>query len=90
MSTQRLKDLFAQYGRLAVVTYFVLFALTFAGFAAAISAGVEVESTSGSAGLLGAAYLATKLSQPLRILGTLLLTPLLAAGLQRIRARRVP
>ena len=73
-----------EYGPFALGTYFAIFAIVFAGFAAAISAGFEVEGAAGSVGLLGAAWLATKVTQPLRIAATLALTPLAAAALRRL------
>jgi len=80
-----MKGIFAEYGPLALVLYLTIFAITLAGFAVAISFGVETDSAAGSAGTLAAAWLATKLTQPLRILATLALTPLVAAGLKRLR-----
>lgn len=80
-----MKGIFAEYGTLAIVLYLIIFAITLAGFAVAISFGVETDSAAGSAGTLAAAWLATKLTQPLRILATLALTPLVAAGLKRLR-----
>ena len=74
---ERLKKLFDQYGRIALITYFSIFGLVLAGFAVAVHFGVQLEGTSGAAGTLGMAYAATKLTQPLRILATLVLTPLL-------------
>src|SRR5690606_31849153 len=88
--SDRLKKLLAEYGRLALVTYLVLFALSLAGFAAAIAFGFEVESAAGGAGLLGAAYLGTKAIQPLRIAATLALTPLVARLLGRRGRPAVP
>ena len=75
---ERVKALFAEYGRVAMATYFGLFALVFAGFGLAIALGMHVASAAGQAGVLGAAYVATKLTQPLRIAATLALTPLVA------------
>jgi hypothetical protein len=74
----RLKLLLEQYGPVALVTYFVIFALVLGGFAIAIHMGVHVQSAKGTLGTLGAAYVATKLTQPLRIAATLALTPLVA------------
>jgi hypothetical protein len=82
MNRQRLKTLLAEYGRLAIYTYLVLFVLVLLGFAGAIHLGVRTESTAGKAGLWGAAWLATKLTQPLRILATVALTPLVAQVLK--------
>ena len=80
---QRLEALLREYGSVAVGTYLALFGLTLAGFALAIGVGVEVEAASDGAGTLFAAWVATKLTQPVRILATLALTPLIA----RLRRR---
>lgn len=82
---ERVKSLMAQYGRLALWIYFAIFALVFAGFAVAIGAGLEVEGATQSAGTLAAAYMATKLTQPVRIAATLALTPVVAAVARRLR-----
>lgn len=87
---ERLKTLLEEYGPVAVVIYFSIFALVFAGFAIAISIGVPVESAAGTAGTLGAAYVATKLTQPLRILATLLLTPVIGRLVARFKPRPPP
>lgn len=79
----RFKELLADYGRVALWTYFSIFALVLGGFALAISFGLSVESAEGGVGTLGAAYVATKVTQPLRIFATLGLTPIVAALLQR-------
>lgn len=76
--TVRLKALLETYGPVALGTYFTIFGLVLAGFAVAIHMGVRVESAEGTLGTLGAAYVATKLTQPLRILATLVLTPMIA------------
>jgi hypothetical protein len=60
----------------------VLFVLVLLGFVGAIHLGVRAESTAGKAGLWGAAWLATKVTQPLRILATVALTPLVAQVLE--------
>lgn len=85
---ERFKVLLAEYGRVAFATYFALFALVFAGFGLAIALGVQVASAEGGAGVLGAAYLATKLTQPLRIAATLVLTPLVARVVESFRKPR--
>ena len=85
VTRERLKALLAEHGRVAIGTYLGLFVLVLAGFAAAIAWGIDVESAAGGVGILGAAYLATKAVQPLRIAATLFLTPLVA---QFLRSRR--
>ena len=77
-----MKNLLAEYGRLALYTYLALFGVVLVGFAGAIHLGVHTQSTAGKAGLWGAAWLATKITQPLRILATVALTPLVAQVLK--------
>lgn len=84
MTRERLKTLAREYGRIAIFTYLAIFVVVLSGFALAIWLGVDVHTTAASAGVLGAAYLATKLTQPVRILATVSLTPLVAAGLRRL------
>lgn len=87
MNRQRLKALLAEYGRLAIYIYLVIFVVVLLGFAGAIHLGVQTQSTAGKAGLWGAAWLATKVTQPLRILATVALTPLVA---QVLKLRKKP
>lgn len=79
----RWQALLVEYGNLAVGVYLALFVATLLGFWLAIGAGVEVGGTTAELGRVGAAYAATKLSQPLRIAATAVLTPLLAAWRRR-------
>jgi hypothetical protein len=74
----RLKDLIETYGPLALFLYLALFFAVWAGFAAAIRAGIHVPSTGGQAGVWLGAYVATKFTQPLRIGVTLVITPVVA------------
>ena len=74
----RLKKLLTEYGKLALVVYLAIFALVYTGFFLSISVGVGETGTAGKVGTFGAAWLATKVTQPLRIGATLLLTPLVA------------
>jgi hypothetical protein len=83
MNKERLKNLLAEFGRLGLVIYLILFVVVLVGFVAAIRLGFRVESTAGKAGIWGAAWLATKVTQPLRILATLALTPIVAQLLKR-------
>lgn len=73
-----IKDILAEYGRVALWVYFVIFALVLVGSWAAIHMGWQPEGVAGGMGTLGAAWVATKLTQPLRIGATLVLTPLVA------------
>jgi hypothetical protein len=83
----RLQKLLVEYGSLALWVYFGIFVIVLVGFATAIRLGLNVESTAGTAGVWGAAYLSTKLTQPLRILATLALTPVLMHVLRRLKRR---
>jgi hypothetical protein len=85
VTREKLKSLLAEYGNVALATYFAIFLLTLAGFYIAISLGFKTEGTASGLGVLGAAYVATKLTTPLRIAGTLLATPLVAAVVRKVR-----
>lgn len=84
------KQLLAEYGRVAITVYLVIFAATLLGSWMAIRMGWRPAGAAGNAGTVAAAYLATKLTQPLRIAATVVLTPLVAKVHERItRGRRV-
>lgn len=86
----KLEALLVEYGKIAVAVYLVLFLVVLAAFALALAAGFEVKSAAGAAGTLGGAYLATKLTQPVRILATLALTPAVARLIGRKKSARSP
>lgn len=90
VTREKLKVLLEEYGRIAIGTYLVIWLAVLAGFAIAIASGFRTASTEGGAGVLLGAWLATKLTQPLRIGATLLLTPLVAAVIHRLRRRPKP
>lgn len=88
----RLKQLFDEYGTVALVVWFTIFGLTVAGFYVALSRGMDVGADAGtvsSAGLLGTAYLLTQGTKPVRILATLALTPAVAKVVGRRKAAPV-
>lgn len=76
-----------EYGSIGIVTYFVVFGLTIVGFFIAISAGYEVDGVVGQSSTWFAAWLATKVTQPIRIAVVLALTPIVAAAWHRIRPK---
>ena len=80
--------LLAEYGTVAVIVYFVIFFAVLGGFWLAIRLGWEPSSAVGSVGTFAAAYIATKLTQPLRIGATLVITPFIAKLYERMRGRR--
>lgn len=81
------QNLLAEYGAVAVVVYFAIFFAVLFGFWAAISFGWKPSSTAGSVGVWTAAYIATKITQPFRIVATLAVTPLVARVYERIRGK---
>lgn len=83
-----IKDLLAEYGRVALWVYFVIFAVVLTGSWMAIAMGWQPEGVAGGMGTLGAAWVATKLTQPLRIGATLVLTPLVAKVYERVGGKR--
>lgn len=81
------QNLLAEYGTVAVIVYFVIFFAVLLGFWLGTRFGWRPTSAAGSAGTLAAAYIATKLTQPIRIAATLLVTPLVAKLYERVRGR---
>lgn len=69
-----LKNVFAEYGAIAVVVYLTLFTVVLVGSYFAIRLGWTPGGVAGQAGAWTAAYLVTKIAQPLRIAATVLIT----------------
>ena len=69
-----LKNIFAEYGAIAVVVYLALFFIVFIGAWMGIRLGWAPGGVAGAAGTWTAAYIVTKITQPLRIGATVLLT----------------
>ena len=84
---EKLHKLMSEYGRIAFAVYLSTFVVTMTGFSIAIMRGFEVEGASSTAGTLGAAWIATKLTQPIRIGVTLALTPMIGTFLNRRKNR---
>lgn len=80
-----LKQIAAEYGTVAVVVYLTIFTVVLLGSWAAISFGWKPSSVGAGVGSFTAAYIATKITQPLRIAATLALTPIVARAWERIR-----
>src|SRR4051794_14428075 len=83
-----LKQILVEYGAIAVVVYLAIFFVVLFGFWAAIRAGWKPSGALASVGAFTAAYLATKLPQPLRIIATLALTPFVARLFERLTGRK--
>lgn len=86
---EQYKQLVERYGAIAVGTYFAIFFSVLGGFWLAVSSGADLargfdslgfdtSSATSRSGTLVVAYGFTKLTQPLRIAATVLLTPLIA------------
>lgn len=80
---QKLKDLFEEYGRVAFGTYVALWAAVLVGYAVAIKMGVQFDGAAETSGILFAAWVTVKATQPVRIAITVLLTPFVARLLKR-------
>lgn len=78
-----LQHVLAQYGPIAVVLYLVIFASVLGASYFAIRAGWAPESVAGKTSTFAAAYIVTKLTQPLRIVATAALTPLVGRWYKR-------
>jgi hypothetical protein len=82
-----IQNMLVEYGAVAVVVYFAIFFLVIFGFWAAIRFGWQPSSAAGSVGVWTAAYIATKITQPLRVIATLAVTPLVAKVYDRLTGR---
>ena len=84
---QKFKHLLVEYGVTALVVHYVIFVLVIVGFWAAIRLGWQPTSAAGSVGTWTAAYIMTKIVQPLRIVATLAVTPFIAKLYERLTGR---
>lgn len=82
-----IEKLLAEYGTVAVIVYFVIFFGVLFGFWLAIRLGWQPTSAAGTAGSWAAAYVATKLTQPIRIAATVVATPVVAKAYERLRSK---
>lgn len=73
-----LKRILAQYGTIAMVVYLALHMIVLFAFYLAIKMGWTPQGIAGEAGIWTAAYILTKLTQPVRLGLTVLVTPLIA------------
>jgi hypothetical protein len=83
----RFRDLILEYGIIALVVHYVIFAVVIVGFWFAIRSGWQSTSTAASVGTWTAAYIAAKITQPLRIIATLAVTPLVARLYERVTGK---
>ncbi len=85
-----LKEILTEYGAIAVVVYLVLFVLVLVGSYFAIRFGWKTNTPVGTAGMWTAAYIVTKLTQPLRIGATVLLSAFVGKMIARRRKPESP
>ena len=74
----RFEELQREYGKIALITYLVLWAAVIGGFAAATVLGFEVDGVDNAGGILFGSWVAAKVTQPFRIAATIALTPVVA------------
>lgn len=86
-SLTRFRDLILEYGIIALVVHYLIFAIVIVSFWAAIRAGWQPSSAAGSVGTWTAAYIAAKITQPLRIVATIALTPVVAKIYERVTGK---
>ena len=77
----KMENLLARYGRIGIIVYLSIFGLTLFGFWTLLTTGVDIRTWSffsglGDVGPIGLAYAATKITQPIRIALTVIVTPL--------------
>jgi hypothetical protein len=80
-----LKQVFTEYGAVALALYLVIFFVVLGGVWLGLRAGWTPRSATGNAGTFAAAYFITKLTQPLRIGATVILTPIVGRWLPSVR-----
>jgi hypothetical protein len=80
--------LLAEYGAVFVVVYFAIFFAVLGAFWVGISTGWRPASAVGNVGAFTAAYLATKVTQPIRIAASVALTPLVARLYEKVTGKR--
>ncbi len=85
---ERYQELVTQFGLIAFITHFSIGLLTFVSFAVLIEMGVEVEGAAGGSGVLASAWVAYKVTMPVRLMITVALTPIVAAAWYRLRGSK--
>ena len=86
---KKLNDLIVEYGVIAVVVYLTSTGLVYLGFWLALQFGWRPSGATGNIAFWGTAYIAAKVTQPFRIAGTILVTPLIARVYERVTGRRL-
>lgn len=79
----KLDALLAEYGKIVLLVYLSTSVVTFGGAMIAIKSGFQVEGAAEGAGLVAASWVFLKLTQPIRIAVTIVLTPIVAKIVRR-------
>jgi hypothetical protein len=80
---QKLTQLMNEYGRIAIGVYLATMVVSLVGAVVAIKSGFDVEGVAEGAGMLAATWVLYKVMNPLRVVVTLALTPLVARLIRR-------
>ena len=83
-----LRNILAEYGAIAVVVYLALFFIVFIGAYFGIRLGWAPGGAAGTAGAWTAAYIITKITQPLRIGATVVFATFIGRLWQRGRPKK--
>ncbi len=84
----RFRHLLLEYGAIALVVHYVIFAIVIVSFWAGIRLGWTPSDTLANVGAWTAAYIAAKITQPARIVVTIAITPFVAQVYERVTGRR--
>ena len=85
---KRLENLVVQYGTVGLVVYLTSTCLVYAVFLVAIQLGWQPSGVVATGGVWIAAYIATKVTQPFRIMGAAAVTPFIVRAYERLTGRR--
>ena len=86
---KKLGNLVAQYGAVGLVVYLTSTCLVYVVFLVAMQLGWKPSGAVATGGVWIAAYVATKVTQPFRIVGAMAITPVLIRAYERITGRRM-
>lgn len=86
-SLSSFKRVIAEYGVVALVIHYVIFAIVITGAYLAMNAGWQPSGRIAGVGTWAAAYLVAKITQPVRLVLTVALAPLVARLYARLSGR---
>ncbi|MHB1224270.1 MAG: FAM210 family protein [Gemmatimonadaceae bacterium] len=89
-SLQSFKRVIAEYGVVALVIHYIIFGVVITAAYLAMRAGWQPSSRIAGVGTWAAAYVVAKLTQPVRLIATVALTPIVARSYERITGRAIP